>query len=34
MGVSTISLAEIVYLSEKKRISPDTLKRLLDYTTV
>ena len=30
MGVSTISLSEIVYLSEKKRISPDTFKRLLE----
>jgi len=30
VGVSTISLSEIVYLSEKKRISPDTFKRLLE----
>ena len=30
VGVSAISLAEIVYLIEKNRIAPDTLKRLMD----
>jgi PIN domain nuclease of toxin-antitoxin system len=29
IGVSAISLAEIVYLIEKQRIAPDTLERLL-----
>lgn len=33
VGVSVISLAEIVYLIEKKRIAPDTLKRLIDTLT-
>lgn len=30
VGVSSLSLAEIVYLIEKQRISPETLKRLTD----
>ena len=33
VGVSAISLAEIVYLIEKNRIAPDTLKRLMDTLT-
>ena len=33
VGVSAISLAEIVYLIEKGRIAPDTLKRLIDTLT-
>ncbi|MXW23280.1 MAG: type II toxin-antitoxin system VapC family toxin, partial [Chloroflexi bacterium] len=30
VGVSALSLAEIVYLSEKQRISSETLRRLTD----
>lgn len=30
IGLSTISLIEVVYLIEKNRLAPDTLKRLTD----
>ena len=32
IGFSSISVVEIVYLVEKKKIKPDTLKRLLNET--
>ncbi len=33
VGVSAISLAEIVYLIEKQRIAPEVLRRLMDTLT-